>query len=266
MTANSRVRWRRGALMLCALLVFAVPGCARAEDEQERPHGSRTIQTVRRGAREGNMSQWIEFDMLRQSRGAAYRQQRDAILRSTPDLKRRVGNYQTNPEWEVRIIARILEGWADHGQLYTQILAELDAVDVRRESATIIGISRIWDAFGLRAGTEFGAEILPLCWEALLKFVNVWPDWKVITFLHMIASLPDENSVEPTVFFMEQTNDSGAQDLAGRVLQLLPADRTRVVITERLDALEAEAQHNPATAARTQQLRQILRNVLERVG
>lgn len=212
------------------------------------------------------MSQWVEFDMLRQSRGAAYAQQRDAILRSTPDIKRRVSGYQTDAEWEVRIMARILEGWADHGQLYAQILAELDAVDVRRESATIVGISRVWDDFGLRAGTRYGEEILPLCWEALIKFVNVWPDWKVTTFLTMIASLPNENSVEPVLFFMEQTNDYGSQDLAGRVLQLLPAGKVRTVVTERLEAIEAEAGRNPATAARTRQLREILRNALQRLG
>lgn len=104
------------------------------------------------------------------------------------------------------------------------MLAELDQVDLERESRKITGISGVWEAFGARAEAEYKADILPLCWEVLLKHAADWPDWKLIAFLRATAAVPAPESVDPVIAFLEATDDAQLQDVAGQTLLKLPRD------------------------------------------
>lgn len=181
------------------------------------------------------MGNWVEFDRLKYSTGNDYRQQRDLILRSTPDIKARIQSVLTDPDWFNRIMAMILEGWIDHRQMYTNVLAELDAVNVERENKTVVGISRVWDAYALKAENEYKTDILPLCWESLLKYEQEWPEWKLVTFVYMTASVPDRHSIEPLIYLIENSNNPELQDIAGEALAELPETASKMKIEQALE-------------------------------
>ncbi len=129
----------------------------------------------------------------------------------------------------------ILAGWASHRDMYDQVLAELDAVDIAYIGQTRDGIvANVRDVFAWKAANVYKSAILPLCWEALLKYRNEWPDWKVITFLRMLRALayavpdaiPDEGLAEALMEFAEGFNDGVARNLAERILDKLRKDAT----------------------------------------
>ena len=252
-------------LTFLVLSICGITACMSKADGQQDIGQTPSAAAQASKQMENNMNQWTEFERLKQLTGSAYQRERDAILQTTPDIKSRLKDYHAHQDWHFRILAQILEGWADHKRLYRQVLAELDAVDVEQESKTVVGISRVWDSFALRAKNEYKHDVLPLCWEALLKYVNVWPEWRLITFLRMVAVLPDGRSVEPVLHFMERTNEPGSIDLAGTVLQLLPAETAKKAVEEHLKIAEEAAKGNPTTEVKTRHLRSVLKNTLERL-
>ncbi|MGH9902165.1 MAG: hypothetical protein ACRD68_10200, partial [Pyrinomonadaceae bacterium] len=91
-------------------------GCSPPPDGARRgPDDSRPAARTQQRAKEKSMSQWVEFETLREATGVVYEGQRDAILASTPDLKLRLKSYLAHPDRRAQITARILEGWAEHG-------------------------------------------------------------------------------------------------------------------------------------------------------
>jgi hypothetical protein len=191
------------------------------------------------GVKETAMADWDDFELLKQVTGEFYDTRRDALLRSTPDLKARLAGPEAQGDWYNTIMRRILAGWGEHSLLYRRVLADLDAVDVARESRKVAGISAIWDEFALKAATQYKADILPLCWEVLLKHAGDWPTWKLVAFLHATAAVPAPESIDPVFWFLEHVSNPQLQDVAGQTIRKLPKDELR----SRLDQAEANHAH-----------------------
>lgn len=168
------------------------------------------------------MDQQMQFTMLTQLSGEAYLFQRNALLSHRVDVTTFLPLQTNEVSWQHQIQAQILTGWQKHHLLYTSIIKELGAVDAETESKTAIGISRIWDKYALKTQKEYHEDILPLAWEVVLKLHEHWPDWKVITFLHILAAEPNEASVAPTIWLLENTLNDSIRDAAGFALSKLP--------------------------------------------
>ena len=80
--------------------------------------------------------------------------------------------------------------------------------------------------------------MLPLAWEAVLKFWAEWPTWKTVTFLHMISAVPVEESIEPVITVLERATDPFLRSSASQALAKLPREAVRA----RLAAVEAHHQ------------------------
>jgi hypothetical protein len=204
-----------GALLVAMLLAGTQPGVSGATVVDDRPGA---------GAKEKRMADSNDIEVLKQLAGAPYERARDALLQSR-DLPSRLAATPPFPgDWRDTITRLILGGWSKHAPLYRRVLAELDAVNVEHESRKITGISGVWEAFAAKAETEYKADILPLCWEVLLKHAGDWPDWKLIAFLRATAAVPAPDSVDPVIAFLESTDDAQLQDVAGQTLLKLPKD------------------------------------------
>ncbi|MCP4349979.1 MAG: hypothetical protein GY795_31240 [Desulfobacterales bacterium] len=180
------------------------------------------------------MEYWESFEKLKIKMGNDYLKDREYLLHSIPDIKERVQSYQDDSNWQNRILAGILAGWSDHDKLYSKVLADLDAVDLERELQTVTGISGVWNKFALTAQNEYKSDILPLCWESLMKFHNEWPEWKLITFMRMIVAVPDEKSIYPLISLIENTSNSRLQQSAGRSLARLPKQDVKKQVEQAL--------------------------------
>lgn len=178
------------------------------------------------------MDKSLEFELLKHSISDKYLQLRNTVIGDTPNIKAHFQPYLADTDELNQITVKILAGWTDHGSLYTSVLKELNAVNFEKESKTIIGIARIWDMFALRARDEYKEDILPLCWESLLKFHNDLPFWKLITFLKMIAIVPNEESIYPVIVFIEKSNDPSLQGVAADVLLKLPTNATQTKVKQ----------------------------------
>jgi hypothetical protein len=179
------------------------------------------------------------FDVLCQTGGATYQQQRDQLLADPARLQQHIADYEAAPHWRQRVCSRILSGWLSHRQMYLAILEELDRVDVAWEQKGVAGLSRVWDAYALKTQREYGKDVLPLAWEAVLKWGDELPEWKVITFLHMLAAVPVEDSVDVIVWLLSNTERAGLREAAGAALSRMPAS----LVKPRLEALSAKTEH-----------------------
>jgi hypothetical protein len=166
----------------------------------------------------------IQFSILTQVDKDAYLHQRNMLLSNPQELGPLLASYRGSEDWTLRGHAAILAGWQQNRNMYIRIIQELDAINVEQESKTVVGISRVWDAFALKTEKEYGRAVLPLAWEVILKFSGYWPDWKTITFLRMIAAVPDAESIEPVVHLLENTSSESLRQVAGQTLTHLPKD------------------------------------------
>jgi hypothetical protein len=252
------------AMIVSLLLsVILVAGATCSEAQRRARKSQKTASPPR--AKEQKMGQWTEFNRLVELTGTAYEQQREHVLKNTPDLKQKLADLQANPEWQAQVLWRILQGWQDHRDLYQRVLRELEAIDVDYESKKVTGISGVWSDYAYLAKNEYGEAILPLCWEVLLKYSDVWPTWKLITFLRMQAVLPHELSVHPVLAFMDKQTDPATLDLAGRMLRYLPAQAVVPAVTAHLKEVELRAQRSAADKQQTHNLRQALQQVLKKI-
>jgi hypothetical protein len=180
------------------------------------------------------MPSWPEFETLIDLTGEAYRARRDALL-STPDLKAKLALQPTDSPWKPRLAAAILQGWLEKKSLYEGVLKELDAIDISWERQKVTGIAGIWERFALRAHREYHSDILPLCWEVVLKHGEDWPDWKVITFLRMMDVVPNERSVEPLIHFIESSPSPKLTDVGRDSLSRQPVLAVQLAVARRLE-------------------------------
>lgn len=184
---------------------------------------------------------WPEFEQAKLLAGPAYDAHRDALLNSTPDLEAKLLAYRQGQPWQTPITAAMLDGWRKHAALYKSVLDELNSIDIEWERKKVTGMAGIWEAFALRAHQEFKTDILPLCWEVILKHAADWPQWKVITFLRMMEAVPDERSVDPLISFLETASDAAMQDVAAQTLKRQPTLKAREAIRRRLQSTSPPA-------------------------
>lgn len=182
---------------------------------------------------------WPEFEALRGLHGEDYARQRDRVLADRTAVMAYLPTYAGDPDWLWRTLAAIVRGWSEHAALYRQVLAELDQVNVAAESQQVTGISRIWTVFGMNARIDYGPAILPLCWEVILKFGDLWPRWKVITFLEMIGAVPQAKSVEPVLTFMQEVAPIDFIEAAANTLRDLPTADVQPALAARMVVVEA---------------------------
>lgn len=184
------------------------------------------------------MAQSIAFEALAQLRGKAYLAERDRFFKSQPELLSNAQAYLLNDDWRLRIQAKIIQGWTTEHGFYRNLMSELNAVNVEKQRKTVVGISGIWDQYALRTKQEYHEKILPLAWEVITKFYDHQPDWKVITFLHMIGAFPVEESIEPTLYLLEEAQSPALKSAAGQALAKLPHE----AVKKRLVELEGKHQ------------------------
>lgn len=177
-----------------------------------------------------------DFDVLLEVTGRTYDTRRDALLHSVDDLNARLEPYAKR-DWRSATMSRVLTGWSAHGALYRRVLADLDSVDVAKESRKVSGMSAVWDQFADAAATQFKTDILPLCWEALLKHGDDWPAWKLVAILRATAAVPVAESVKPVLWFLEHTSEPQLQDVAGQTLQKLPKQAAEPSVHQSEDRL-----------------------------
>lgn len=174
------------------------------------------------------MGDWVDFEALVAATGEEWARGRDKLLGSgdAAALATRLAPLAEAGDVDRAATARILAGWAEHGALYRQVVDVLDAVDIDRERRRVSGITGVWTRFADMAAQEWGADVLPLAWEWVLKRPD-WPMWKQATGLHVIGALPDARSVPVLVAFIERTEDDGLRRLAGQILARMPREAAR---------------------------------------
>ena len=138
-------------------------------------------------------------------------------------------------DWRTAVTSQIILGWIDHGADYEKLLSMLDGENVQAAGRTAAGLSTIWNKYRAIAQRDFKENILPLCWEVILKHSTDWPAWKVTTFFRILQVTPDARSLEPLFWFLESTaNDAMAHDAAKAIARL-----GRDVVTPRLAKAKA---------------------------
>ncbi len=165
---------------------------------------------------------FFEFEVLQAVRGELYTIKRDEWLASVPHLEERLEPYLESGAWREAVFARILLGWLKHAPVYRDLLADLAAVDAAQEARRAVGLGQVWDDFARRAADHPPARILPLCWEAILEYPGVWPEWKVVTFLRMLRAVPHVRSVEPLLAYLEGSTQYRQMKNAGLALAAIP--------------------------------------------
>ncbi|MBZ5715387.1 hypothetical protein [Nannocystis pusilla] len=200
---------------------------------------------------------WPEFAALRVLHGEDYARRRGRVLADQTAVMTYLPAYAGDPDWLWRTLAAIVRGWSEHAALYRQVLAELDRVNVAAEGKKVTGISRIWTRYGMRARIDYGPAILPLCWEVILKFGDLWPQWKVITFLEMIAAVPKAESVEPVLTFMQEVAPIDFIEAATNTLRDLPAADVQPALAARMLAVEAAVRARGSLDPRSAELLRI---------
>lgn len=181
------------------------------------------------------MSTPYSIVLLAQLKGDAYLAEKEKLLQD--DAGVRLGGQVTSAEspWRVRMQIKIAQGWLADRAFYKEVLAQLDSVDAEHEAKTVVGISRIWDMYALKTQREYHERILPLAWEAISKFHESWPAWKIVTFLYMIGARPAEESIDPVLSLMEETRDPFLRSAAGQALAKLP----RSAVERRLKEIDS---------------------------
>jgi hypothetical protein len=159
------------------------------------------------------MDQEMEWEILKALKGEFYTKKREKIISSTPDLRKQLEIHLQSDSREDVIQARIILGWDDYKDVYLQLFTEFDSIDPDLEKKKVAGMNRIWDGYALKAKNEYKKSILPLCWEMLLKNVNIIEKWKIITFIYMTCAVPDELSLHVLQQFIETTHDPDYYDI-----------------------------------------------------
>jgi hypothetical protein len=184
------------------------------------------------------MMESLAFEALTQLRGEVYTAEKNRFFQNRTELQQSMQTYLLNEAWQLRLQARIIEGWIAEQEFYRDLLAQIDAVSYERERQTVVGIARIWDMYALRTQQEYHGRILPLAWEVITKYYHDWPTWKVITFLYMVGSVPVEESVDPVLHLLEEAQDPLLKSTAAEVLAKLP----RETVIKRLAVAEEKHQ------------------------
>ncbi len=173
------------------------------------------------------MKRWLELEILAEITGNAYDIKKEEFLSQTSDIKIKLRNFASHQNWQTACTAQILLGCLEHRKLYKEVLKELDAVDVESEQKTAGGISRIWNMYALKARDQYKKNILPKCWEVIMKHHCDLEHWKLITFLAMLGAIPNKFSIEPLVNFMKNSNDAFLVDYAAQRLGGFPEAMVR---------------------------------------
>ena len=155
----------------------------------------------------------MDWEILKALKGEFYTNKRDELMTSTKDLTKYMEKFSESDNWEDVIQASIITGWINHKDLYLQLFAEFDNIDPKAEKTKVAGMSRIWDGYATKAINEYKKSILPLCWEALLKYTHTMEKWKIITFIYMLCAVPDELSLHVLEQFIETTDDPAYYDI-----------------------------------------------------
>jgi hypothetical protein len=170
--------------------------------------------------------------ILAQLKGDAYLAEREEFLHDQKGTHLGAQATSTDAPWRVRMQAKIVQGWLEDRSFFKELLSQLDSVNPEQERKTAIGISRIWDMYALKTQREYHERILPLAWEAITKFHESWPAWKIVTFLYMISARPTEESIDPVLCLMEETRDPLLRSAAGQTLAKLPRSSVEKRLTE----------------------------------
>ncbi|MCP3868899.1 MAG: hypothetical protein GY703_12540 [Gammaproteobacteria bacterium] len=163
------------------------------------------------------------FILLTATKGGVYQAYRDQWL-AAPEANRviRSDELPGEADWEADTQKKILLGWEENRDLYSTVLKAIDDVDVAFRMKTVAGMAGVYGEYYRRAQSEYQDRILPLCWEAALKFDGHWPGWKIMTFLHMLRALPNDRSVDPVLHVLTTSNSREVRETAAKVLAALP--------------------------------------------
>ncbi len=177
---------------------------------------------------EENMDIQLLFEGLKATRADAYIAYREAwTARKEAAAKFLANKEAAGKAWQGVVQKEILEGWSRHETLYRSVLKKIEEVDVTFQTKTCGGMASIYGVFYRLTKTEYLGRILPLCWESVLKFDGTWPDWKIMTFLHMMRALPDKLSVEPAFHALCTSDSKQVRETAAEVLSELPRDQVK---------------------------------------
>lgn len=180
----------------------------------------------------------VRLFLIARAKGDLYQKEKEKILRSEEHVSALLEKSRDSDQWEDHIAASIVEGWFTHGKLYETVLGEIASIDADKYQQTVKGIEDVWDTYSVRAFNSYKKDILPLCWEMILKFGNQYEQWKIITFLYMIAAVPDTRSIEPLMWFIENTDSEELRQRAARAITFLPKDAVKIRLKQ------AEELHN----------------------
>ncbi len=165
----------------------------------------------------------VRLFLIARAEGDLYQKEKEKLLSSEEHVSALLEESRDSDQWEYHIAASIIDGWRKHGKLYETVLGEIEAIDAEKYRQTVKGIEK---------------DILPLCWEMILKFGNQYEQWKIITFLYMISAVPDERSIEPLMWFIENTDSEELRQRAARAITFLPKDAVKTRLKQ------TEEQHN----------------------
>jgi hypothetical protein len=168
------------------------------------------------------MTIWVDFEALKSLRGEPYTDQRDRLLAAGPELRARLAVRERGPEWEDAVQAKILLGWLDHRATYEALLRDLDQEDPAAAQRTAVGLNLIWNAYADRAMHELKEVVLPLSWEAILRYADELPMWKIVAHLRMIGAAAHPLSVEPLLHYGARAPTHGLRYAAVDALSQLP--------------------------------------------
>jgi hypothetical protein len=180
------------------------------------------------------------FELLTVTKGSVYQAYRNQLLANkAANQEFLLGVESTGDDWKVRIQEKILLGWERNEDLYLSVLKKIDGIDVEFQLKTVAGMAAVYGEYYRRAQKEYLDLILPLCWEAILKFDGKWPEWKIMIFLHMLRSLPNDISVNPVLHVLTTSDSREVRETAAKVLSVLPSNLVKV----RLPALMEKYQN-----------------------
>ncbi len=113
-------------------------------------------------------------------------------------------NLSDQPEEDL-IIIEIIKGWIVNREVYESFLDIVDNTDYKSSIPTRGGIVTTWDGHAYFARENYKETILPLCWEAMLKYDKHY--WKMLSYVSTIQYIPHPLSLKPLLAFMDRTSD-----------------------------------------------------------
>lgn len=169
----------------------------------------------------------VRLFLIARAQGDLYQKEKEKLLSSAEYVSALLEESRDSDQWEDHIAASIIDGWHKHGKLYEIVLGEIESIDAEKYRQTVKGIEDVWDTYSVKAFNNYKKDILPLCWEMILKFGNQYEEWKIITFLYMISALPDERSIEPVMHLIENTDKEELRRRAAKAISFLPKNAVR---------------------------------------